>query len=34
MAMVIGGTMAAINASRTTCATRHSELVAPSSNSA
>jgi hypothetical protein len=34
MAIVIGGTMAAINASSTTCATRHNELLAPASNSA
>jgi hypothetical protein len=34
MARVIGGTIASIKASRTTCATRHNELVAPASNNA
>jgi hypothetical protein len=34
MASVIGGTMAAIKALRTTGATRRSELVAPTSKSA
>jgi hypothetical protein len=34
MASVIGGTIASISAARTTCATRHNELVAPASNSA
>jgi hypothetical protein len=31
---VIGGMIAAISASRTTCATRHNELVAPASKRA
>jgi hypothetical protein len=34
MASVIGGTIALIRAAKTTCATRHSELIAPSSKSA
>jgi hypothetical protein len=31
---VIGGTMASIRAARTSCVTRHKELVAPASKSA